>query len=258
MALAGVKKASEELGKKKSGGSSSGAGKTWLKIEKGEEVTVRPLEQGDDFKSAFVHSIEVVRNGKKFYNDIVCLDQGGKGRVECPGCEERAKVVDPKNDRSYARKYKFYLNVIWRDGPIFEKDDEGKIVRDSNNKAKEAGRGDVIALWSGGIRAAEELDYADEKYKGLTKRDFTIKREGEGFDTKYKVSPALDENGDTIKAAPLTSADEKIAADRYELDGLITPGSYDDFFDDVDTPSAGGRSTEDAEPPKSPFRRNRG
>lgn len=265
MSLAGVKKAKEELARKRGGGS---GGKNWLKIAEGEEVTVRPLEQDDDFKTVYVHSVEKVINGKKIFTDAVCLDQEGKGRVPCPGCEERAKIADPKKDRRYARRFKFYLNVIWRNGPIYETEkvekDDGtsyqKIKRNDAGDLIEKGRGDVLALWSGGIRAAEELDHANSKYKGLMSRDFTIEREGTGLDTKYKVSPAVDEDGDPVPKTPLSDEDKEIAAKKYDLDELAKPTSYEDFWDggygggsgDSESPSR-----EEAAQKVSPFKRKR-
>lgn len=268
MALAGVQAAKKALERRRS---SPGSGKLFLKVAKDSEETIRPLEQDDDFATAYVHSVErVTKNNRRYTIDVVCLDQEGKGRVACPGCEERAKIANPKEDRRFARKFKFWLNCIWRNGPIYKTEEvEGdnggkytKVVRDDAGNPEEIGRGDVLAIWSGGIRAAEELDHANTKYKGLTTRDFTVNREGTGLDTKYKVSPAVDENGDVPRRddSAMTEADKKIAAGKTDLSVFRTALSYDESAEEVRGGGAsdeGREAQERPEPSASPFRRKR-
>lgn len=267
MALAGVKAAKEESARRQKAGGGFG-NITYFKAAEGQPEVVRPLEQGDDFTHAYVHSVKVTHKGKDQYRDAVCLDQTPRGgTVPCPGCEERAKIANPKDDRRYRRSFKFWLNVIWRDGPIYEieeieKDDKKyeRFVKDAQGNLNEIGRGDVLALWSGGIRAAEELDFASDEYGGLVNRDYKIVRKGDGLDTTYKVVPARDEDGNELPAGPLSNEDEKIVDKKPDLSNRAEPTSYDDFWESVGTgggTGGTGPSDEQTRSSGSPFRRKR-
>jgi hypothetical protein len=253
MALKGVKEASEQLEKRRK--AAQEGSRRWLRIQDGDEVRVRFLEQGDDFTLVKVHSVErQLSNGKSFYADIPCLDPKGGSSEECPGCA-RSNV----NRDDARRRDKFYINVIWRDAPKFQRDAENKIVRDGRGEPIVEGYEDAIAVWSGGITVAEDLDVLDAKYRGLMSRDFAISRTGAGLKTKYTFSIPVDEEGDPVnggKATPLTEDDKKLAENKYDLSELTVPPDADTFFDGPGGSSGGG----DSEAPRdsNPFKnRNR-
>lgn len=258
MALAGVREAKKAAQQRRNSGGNWGNVQR-LKIDDGEEKVIRPL----DFGFAYVHSVEkTLQGGRKIWTDAVCVDSKAENATKpCPGCEERAKVADLKNDRRWRRSYRFFMNAILRDGPILEreeKDGRVRIKKDDSGNFIEVGKGDVLVLWSGGIRAADELDEADDDY-GLYSRDFRVKRKGKNLDTEYKVRTARDEEGNELPPRELTADEQKIAEGKHDLEPLVTPAPYDEWMDAALGTSGPVADVAEAQAPPegSPFRRRR-
>jgi hypothetical protein len=205
MPLAGVKDAAAEYHAKKEAAESGRF--LYFKLDDGEEAQVRFLEEGEDFTTFYVHKLP--QQGNRF-PEIPCLNQKKDG-TPCPGCEEGIK-----------RSFKFAANVIWRDGPVYERDNENKLIKDSNGKLKESGRADGVFVWTGGIQVAEDLDHLDGKYRGLKARDFEVSRSGKKLDTKYRFLPA--------EQTPLSDNDKKLMKEKFDLNQLKKPPSYEEFF----------------------------
>ena len=128
-----------------------------------------------------------------------CLDQAGEGAVRCPGCE-----------RGLDRTFVGWVNVIWYDGPMYPtKKVDDREVRDYSKEPN--GMGDVLAVWERGITTFEELDAVDVKWKGITTRDAEVERTGTGFDTRYRISPALADDGSS-NPTPLSPELEALVA----------------------------------------------
>lgn len=175
----------------------------------GDEATVRFLEEGDEVYSYWFHDFSHIdREGWK--TKVPCLDQEEDG-TPCPGCRE-----------GLPRKFQGLINVIWRDGPKFAKNDDGSIDWDNQE-----GTGDVVAVWRQGITVFNKvLRRKDEKFNGLTTRDFDIVREGtEWNNTSYNVDP---NDPDAGKKA-LSAADKKLAAEKYDLEKLARFVDADTF-----------------------------
>lgn len=250
MALKGVKEAKKDLEARKAAAQSGG--RRWLKLEDGEEVRVRFLEQDEDFKLIKVHSVKKSRNDKEFYQDVPCLDQDGDGSNNCPGCERNRENSDEAK-----RRDKFYVNVIVRDAPKFQRDNENKVVKDSKGNPIVEGQEDAVHIWSGGITAAEELDEADGEWKGLKSRDFILKRTGQKLDTKYRLKPAKDENDEIPKTDPMSENDQKLAEEKYDLDELTKPPAPADFFSAGGNNNSGGGGDSGGSGRVNPFERAR-
>ena len=261
MALAGVRAA------KKAAEARRRAGGNWgnvqrLKIKPDASVTIRVL----DYDFAYVHAVEkTLQGGKKIWTSEVCVDSKSENpTAACPGCEKRAEVADPKNDRHWRRSFQFSANVIQRNGPILERetDEKGnvKLKKDSNGDFIETGKGDVLCLWQGGIRAADELDDFDDDY-GLYTRDILVKRDGDGLDTKYRVKPARDEDGNNIPPRDLNASETELAKGKHDLAPLTTPVDYGVWVDNAlgTNQGTGTVSTDSsgAAPEGSPFNRRR-
>lgn len=196
--------------------------KRWLKIDDGEQVVVRVIDVGADFKDSYVHRVPMSRDdddGKlvEFHADVPCLDQKEKG-VPCPGCK---KKID--------RRYKFWTNVIVRDW----EDEDGKTE-------------DTLMILSGGITLARKLGKMDAKH-GLRNRDIEIDRTGLKKETKYDADWADDENTD------LSTADKKLVEKKYDLDRYVEIPEFDDFFK---VPSERNKDDEDDDAPAKAARRN--
>jgi hypothetical protein len=194
-------------------------GKRWLKLDDGEQVVVRVVDVGKDFKDAYVHRVPMTSQGddgetKTYHADVPCLDQAEKG-VPCPGCK---KGLD--------RRYKFWANVIVRD----HEDEEGNTE-------------DTIMILSGGINLARKLGKMDAKH-GLRNRDIEIEREGVKKKTRYEADWADEED------VPLSDADEALIEKRHDIDRYCKIPDFDDFFktprernaDDDDDDDTGAKS----------------
>src|SRR5436190_4264840 len=198
----GVRKTSAEIESRRGGG---GIGSLWFRLGPGEDTTVRFLEQDEDIHWAQMHEVPV--EGRQWGRDVACCDQEKDG-TPCPGCEA-----------DLPRRFKGYINVIWEDAPVFKRDKEGKMVRDSEGDPVVVDHKPQVAIWSSGIRLFEELDEINANYKGLMSRRFRVKREGTGFDTKYVVSPVDIDSG----PQPMTADETALAADKPDLSANVKP-----------------------------------
>jgi hypothetical protein len=201
--------------------SSGGGGPLWLKVGDGESVTVRFLEQGEDVKWAWCH--EVPQAGQQWPRLVVCRDQDEAGQQSgepCPGCEA-----------NYKRKFQGWINVIWRDAPVFEREKPepgktfGRMKKGPDGRLIQQGTEDQVAVWQAGVVVFEELDGKDVTYKGLTSRDFVIKRRGTGMATKYTIEPADPDAGPVV----MSSNDKKLAEGKQDLTGKVSPEPYDSW-----------------------------
>lgn len=210
MALAGVKEALEGRKNSQRSSQSDGPRRLWLRLKDGESATFRALEEGEEFVTAWTHTYE--RRGTRqdgstytYYEEVLA-----DGKYDY-------------DEQGNAPRFKFWLNVIWRDGPVFATDAEGKIIREGK-EAKVERNEDVVAVLSGGITLAETLDGLESQYKGLTSRDFVISRKGSTKDdTKYTIKPVgeEDEDGNLIsKKTPLSDNDKKLAQGKNDLQEL--------------------------------------
>ena len=171
-----------------------------------DKAVVRFLEAGDDVTSAWVH---VVPHPKVQWGiKIPCIDQdaetGERVGKDCPGCEE-----------GYRRMFQGWINLIWRDAPVYKVDSEGK--PDFNDVI---GEEDQVVLWQSGINVFEDLQIQDETY-GLDSRDFIVRRSGTGKNTTYAILPV--DGGPT----PLSKADSALAEEKYDLNAIVSPPDYE-------------------------------
>lgn len=233
----GVKQASSELEARRGG---SGPGALYFKLRPGEETVVRFLEQDDDIFWCMMHEVE--RPDRAWGDTIPCLDQEKDG-TPCPGCEKGLDL-----------KFKGFINLIWEDAPIFKRDDQGKMVKDSTGDPVILGTKPQVALWSSGIRLFEELGEVNDNFKGLMSRRFRVKRKGSGFDTKYHIAPEDVDSG----PQPMTDAEKALANEKFDLNPFVKPPSYEDFAKRLNggvLPSNGGGAA--SAPPANPFMRSR-
>lgn len=166
--------------------------KLFFKVNPGESVLVRFLEQGDDVNWAYVH-------GDFNERKIVCLDQDEEGRrtgEPCPGCESGSK-----------RSIRGAINLIWRDA--------------------EGSGEDKVAIWTSGPRVfIDTLADLDATYRGLSSRDFRVTRKGVEKDTTYSIQPA-DPDGGPQK---MSKADEALFGEKYDLSWYVEPPKYEEYY----------------------------
>src|SRR4051794_2372418 len=160
----GVERARQEIEAKMAAG---GPRFLYFKLEDGESAQLRFLEDGNDIAWAYVHQLQP-RPGEEYGRMIVCCDTDDEGSP-CPMCEKGIK-----------RSYKGWINVIWRDAPLYKRDEDNKLVRDKKNRLVQIGNQDQVFCWTSGINLFEELKGKSATYRGLGTRDFNIKRLGSG------------------------------------------------------------------------------
>lgn len=218
----------------------SGASTNWFRLKNvGDSATVRFLEQGEDVHWIYTHELPPTDKMKWGYQ-TPCLDQDGDG-APCPGCEQGLK-----------RKFAGYINLIWRDAPVWKKTAEGYLAKDGSGNLIQEGVKDQVAVWNSGITVFEELDGKDATYKGLCSRDFVIVRKGVGLKTKWSIEPADVDSG----PVPMSGEDEELAHEKYDLTTLTQPLDYDDFKQKL---MVGGGQEEERDPSDdvNPFFRKR-
>lgn len=185
--------------------------KLYFKLEDGESATVRFLDE--ELHWAWVHQLPATGEfswGRK----VPCRDQDENGEPvgeRCPGCE--------RGDR---RSFQGAVNLIWRDAPVIERDENNRLIRDTSGRAAISGRADGVAVWVAGITVFEELDDLSERY-GLSSRDFIVKRKGTKLNTRYSIMPADD------GAKKMTKKDTELAEQTYDLSEFVTAPTYENW-----------------------------
>lgn len=200
----------------------------------GKTEIIRPLEQGDDVVFAYCYKQERhSRNGKIYNRFIVTRDQAGDGSVPCPIRERDLKVG-----------LRVWLNVLWRNAPVYGKNEKGW-----DDRTKIIDQRDQVAVWTFGPVVATSLAAIDQTYKGLMSRDFSITAHGTGFDRRYDIFPADPDGG----AQKMSDADRALAAEKYDLRQLFTTAkSYEEIKEMLDD-AGGAPGTSGADPSASDF-----
>lgn len=188
----------------------------YLKLpDDGDTAEVRFLDSGDDIFFYWYHDFSELDGKNGWKNKLPCLDQESNGEP-CPGCEEELP-----------RKFEALANIIWRDAPVYERDENGVFVKNKNGKYKQKGTADQVAVWRIGIGLFKALGKKDVAYKGLSSRDLEITRDGAPRDpkTKYHIEPADIDAGVT----PLSEEDEALAENKYDVEKLARFVDEDKF-----------------------------
>ena len=195
-------------------------------------ATVRFLEEGEDVYGYWVHNFSKQDPINGWKTTFPCLDQEDTG-ANCPGCEY-----------DLHRTFRGLINVIWRNAPVYKKDEDERLVKDSSGNYIQIDEKDQIAVWNQGIKVFTMLGNKDIAYKGLTSRDFVVTRSGTRPDnTVYSVEAADVDGG----PQPLSEADIELANDKYKLEELANFKTYEEsleivetFFGDTDSSKDGG------------------
>lgn len=206
----------------------------WFKLPKsGDSAIIRPLEEGEDVAYAAVHELQIPT--LKYPINIVCVNQKNDD-TDCPGCEAGLK-----------RKMQGWLNVIWRNAPVYELTEDGRKYDTSKPTGESK---DQVALLSSGVNMFTRWDELDEDNDGITSRDFTIKRSGTGTSTTYKITPV--KTGGKNKAVALSAADKKLLASKPDLNPFINVPTYNELLERINGNGRGGNSEPSEEAPDVP------
>lgn len=184
-----------------------------FRIPDGASAIVRFLEQGDDVMWAW--GCQLPPKPPRQWGDWTpTLDQDRTGKTRCPLIE-----------RGYNPIFRGFINLIWRDAPQYQRDENGRVVRDANNQMIQIGVEDQVFVWESGIKVFTSLEHKDSTYKGLMSRDFKVTRRGARLQTSYDIDPADPDGG----PQPLSKRDLALAANKHDLSRLVTPYSYEEL-----------------------------
>lgn len=187
-----------------------------LMIKAGQTVAVRFLEEGTDLTFADTHRLALTgKTGKPYFKPFVCLDAEDDG-TPCPGCQHPNKEFSKRVTLGF-------INVILRNGPVFQRDENKRMVKDAAGNYILVGYEDQIALWKCSWTVFSMLKSKDVKYKGLMSREWEIQRIGSTKnDTQYLVECA----DPTVTSQPMTIADMSLAETKYNLKEITKPMDY--------------------------------
>src|SRR6266566_4640641 len=116
----GVRAASDDIAARKAAGGSFSS-RLFFTLDDGESAVVRFLEEGDEVNFAWKHKTPPTGD-RKWGGWVVCRDQDETGApvgADCPGC-----------DRDLKKQFRGVINMVWRDAPVYERDKEGRLVKD--------------------------------------------------------------------------------------------------------------------------------
>lgn len=180
---------------------------------------VRFLEEGDEqLTFADIHRVPVQGKRGRYFRDFICLDTNDDG-TPCPACQH----PDPETSKRTTRGF---LNLIWREGPIFQRDENKRMVMGPDKKPIIIGREDQIAIWKCSWTVFSLARTKDAKYHGLKSRDWEITRTGSTMnDTVYNIEPADPDAG----PQPMTIADMSLAEGKYDLAKMTRPLAFDEL-----------------------------
>jgi hypothetical protein len=195
--------------------------------DNGDTGTVRFLEQGEDVYSYWYHDFSHVDKKNGWQTKVPCLDQDDEG-TPCPGCRD-----------DLPRKFQGLINLIWRDAPVFKRDEDNKVIKKGNDYVVESYE-DQVAVWRSGIELFKQLANKDVSWKGLSTRDAQVTRNGLGLDTTYSIEPEDIDAG----ASKLSKADEELAKETYDLEAFAQFVDADEF-DEIIEGYGGNSSDED-------------
>lgn len=147
-------------------------------------------------EAAYCH--QVTMPNKKYPDWVPSLDQSQPyvdGSSDCPMAQAGLR-----------RALRGWISLIWRDAPLYKRDDDGRMLKDQYGSLVQVGTEDQVSVWTVGIQVMEELAAINAKYKGLSSRDFTVTRKGQGLKTSWSILPADVDSG----PQPLSSQDEAL------------------------------------------------
>lgn len=147
---------------------------------------------------------------------LPCVDQHEEG------------LPDPGFELGMKSTWTGYLQLIWRNAIAFQRDAQGRVIKDGNGNPVIAGYEDTISLWEVSWNIYDMLRNVEADYQGLMSRDFIVRRNGARGDTKttYDVRPAVIDGGPT----PFSQADQQLfQTQQIDLSPFLKIPTYEEL-----------------------------
>lgn len=162
-----------------------------------DEAIVRFLQQHDDINWVRQWRTEP-KPGHMYGEKLNCIDQFEDG------------TPDPGFELGMKSSWSGFIPLIWRNAVQYQKDAQGRRVKDGNGNFVIAGYADTVALWEHPWSIYDLLKSVDDDYRGLMSRDFKIKRIGAKGSNKttYRIVPHPIDGQPT----PFSPEDQQLAA----------------------------------------------
>lgn len=205
----------------------------------GDEANVRFISA----EAAFCH--QVTMPNKKYPDWVPSLDQSQPyvdGSSDCPMAQAGLR-----------RALRGWISLVWRDAPLYKRDDDNRMVKDQYGNLVQVGTEDQIAVWTVGIQVMEELAAINAKYKGLSSRDFTVTRKGQGLKTSWSILPADVDSGPQA----LSSEDEKLVETAPDLKQFTIAPEREKLLGMISGAPSGGSGNLEQAMSTNPFMRSR-
>lgn len=177
-------------------------GINYFSLKDGQTAVVRFLQNHEDIDWARKWTIGTYPKSEL----VNCVDQHEDG------------TPDPGYAAGLKSGFKAYPTMIWRAAPIYRRDHEKKIVKDSNGNREIVGYADQVAVWECSYAVYEILSEKELKYRGLMNLEWEVKRRGYDKNTKYVIEPS----DPTQINVPFSPADQQLAATQRIDTGVFT------------------------------------
>lgn len=181
-----------------------------------DEAIVRFLQQHDDINWVRQWRTEP-KQGFPYGEKLNCVDQFEDG------------TPDPGFELGLKSSWSAFAPLIWRNAPQFQKDAQGRRIKDANGNFVIAGYADTVALWEHTWTIYDILKSVDSDYRGLMSRDFKVKRIGARGSNKttYRIVPHPIDGPPT----PFSPEDQALAsAQAIDITPFVRIPTYDELY----------------------------
>jgi hypothetical protein len=181
---------------------------------------VRFVDDTDTFEWAWAHPVAksgTRRDGSTWKVTLWrnCVDQTNHEFADPDDC--------PGDKAGLERKQRFWVNLIWRDAPIYETNEYGTPTKPLTIIGKE----DQLVVWNTGRSLFDILEEIKTEFGDVTGRDYRLKVEFKGNYVIYSLAPRQPD------PEPLSAKDKKLIEGRYDLRQFSKPMSYNELAAEI-------------------------
>lgn len=184
----------------------------FLNVQPNKSLQIKFLDEFDNDEGFITKWFHFVRRPNQWGNMSneykLCLDQDQTGLNDCPWCEERHKIANPKENSQYRRTFQLMTNVLIKDAPI---------VRKEGDQWIEDGTEDKVQVYRTGITVLDQIEDLYTQIGAVKNTWFNLSRKGATKeDTVYSLTPVYE--GRSIKDPEDNTEAQQELVDKYYID----------------------------------------